>query len=126
MAYSADVLIVGAGIGGLTAAALLQERGFSTLTLEKNSYPGGSCASFRHKGYTFDAGASVFYGFSDSQESGTLNLHTRIFDRLGVNVPTIPDPVQIHFHMPEGFDVPVFYERDKYLGVLIKRFPHEE
>ena len=63
MAYSADVIVIGAGIGGLTAAALLQERGFSTITFEKNSYPGGSCASFRHEGYTFDAGSfTVFPG----------------------------------------------------------------
>ncbi len=126
MAYSADIIIVGSGIGGLTAAALLQERGFSTLTFEKNSYPGGSCSSFRRQGYTFDAGASVFYGFAENSKSGTLNLHTRIFNRLGVHVPTIPDPVQIHFHMPEDFDIPVFYEREKFLGALIQRFPHEE
>ena len=126
MANSADVIIVGSGIGGLTAAALLQAKGFSTLTFEKNRYPGGSCASFRHQGYTFDAGASVFYGFSDEGRSGTLNLHTRIFKKLGVSVPTIPDPVQIHYHLPNDFDVPVYYDRDRFLDVLIRRFPHEE
>lgn len=126
MAYSADVIIIGAGVGGLTAAALLQERGFSTLTFEKNSYPGGSCASFLHKGYRFDAGASVFYGFAEDARSGTLNLHTRIFKRLGVNLPVIADPVQIHYHLPGGFDVPVFYERERFLDALINRFPHEE
>lgn len=125
MAYSADIIVVGAGIGGLTAASLLQERGFSTLAFEKNSYPGGSCASFRHQGYTFDTGASVFYGFSEDGKSGTLNLHTRIFNRLDVRVPTIPDPVQIHYHLPNGFEVPVFYEKEKFLGALVRRFPHE-
>ncbi|MCW8795504.1 MAG: NAD(P)/FAD-dependent oxidoreductase [Chlorobium sp.] len=126
MAYSADVLIVGAGIGGLTAAALLQERGFSTLTLEKNSYPGGSCASFSHQGYTFDAGASVFYGFAGDEKSGTLNLHTRIFNRLGITLPTIADPVQIHYHLPDGLEVPVYYEKERFLATLIDRFPSEE
>ncbi len=125
MNYSADVIIIGSGIGGLTAAALLQERGFSTLTIEKNAYPGGSCASFHRKGYTFDIGASVFYGFSDDDRQGTLNLHSRIFRRLGVSVPTIPDPVQIHYHLPGELDVAVHYNQEKFLSELSRRFPHE-
>jgi prolycopene isomerase len=126
MAEHADVVVIGAGIGGLTTAALLQERGFSTIVLEKNRFPGGSCSAFRKGGYTFDAGASVFYGFSDDDAKGTLNLHSRIFRKLGVEVPTIPDPVQIHYHMPNGFDVPVHYDRIRFLECLYRRFPHEK
>ena len=66
MNESADVIVIGSGIGGLTAAALLQERGISTLVFEKNRYAGGSCSSFKREGYCFDAGASVFYGFGDN------------------------------------------------------------
>jgi prolycopene isomerase len=122
---SADVIVIGSGIGGLTAAALLQERGISTLVFEKNRYPGGSCSSFQREGYRFDAGASVFYGFGDNSTSGTLNLHTRIFRKLGVEVRTIPDPVQIHYHLPNGFSVPVYYDQHTFLDTLIARFPHE-
>jgi prolycopene isomerase len=122
---SADVIVIGSGIGGLTAAALLQERGISTLVFEKNRYPGGSCSSFQREGYRFDAGASVFYGFGDNSTSGTLNLHTRIFRKLGVEVRTIPDPVQIHYHLPNGFAIPVCYDQHAFLDALIARFPHE-
>lgn len=125
MTQSADVIVIGAGIGGLTAAALLQERGFSTVVFEKNAFPGGSCSSFTKAGYTFDAGASVFYGFCDDDAKGTLNLHTRIFRKLGVEVRTIPDPVQIHYHMPAGFEVPAWYDRSRFLESLSRRFPHE-
>jgi prolycopene isomerase len=125
MSNSADVIIIGSGIGGLTTAALLQERGFSTITLEKNSYPGGSCASFSRQGYTFDAGASVFYGFSRNDEHGTLNLHSRIFRKLGVDVDVVADPVQIHYHLPDSIDVPVFYDQEKFFASLTRRFPHE-
>ncbi|NTW51828.1 MAG: FAD-dependent oxidoreductase [Chlorobiaceae bacterium] len=125
MAETVDVIVIGAGIGGLTAAALLQERGLSTIVYEKNSFPGGSCSSFSKGGYRFDAGASVFYGFCDEDARGTLNLHARIFRKLGIPVLTIPDPVQIHYHMPAGFDVPVHYDRNRFLECLYGRFPHE-
>ena len=125
MNEAADIIVIGSGIGGLTAAALLQDRGISTLVFEKNRYPGGSCSSFQREGYSFDAGASVFYGFGENDKSGTLNLHTRIFRKLGLQVQTIHDPVQIHYHLPNGFSVPTYYDRHTFLDVLSARFPHE-
>lgn len=125
MNEAAEIIVIGSGIGGLTAAALLQDRGISTLVFEKNRYPGGSCSSFQREGYNFDAGASVFYGFGENCKSGTLNLHTRIFRKLGLQVPTISDPVQIHYHLPSGFSIPAFYDRHAFLDALRARFPHE-
>jgi len=126
MSETVDVIVIGAGIGGLTSAALLQERGFKTIVFEKNAFPGGSCSAFRKGGYTFDAGASVFYGFNEDDSVGTLNLHARIFRKLGVSLETVPDPVQIHYHMPAGFEVSAWYDRRRFLDVLIRRFPHEK
>lgn len=126
MSQSADIIVVGAGIGGLTVAALMQHAGFQTLTFEQHTVAGGSASMFRKKGYTFDAGASMFYGFGTNEQSGSLNLHTRIFERLGVSVKTIPDPVQIHYHLPNGFEVATHYDREKFLAELIERFPQEE
>lgn len=124
-ARPADVIVIGSGIGGLTTAALLQERGFKTILFEKNRYPGGSCSSFRRQGFLFDAGASVFYGFGQNGSCGTLNLHTRVFRKLGIDVPTIPDPVQIHYHLPAGFSVAACYDKEAFLESLARRFPAE-
>ena len=49
-----DVLVVGAGPGGLSAATALARKGFKVLLVEKNSVAGGNCTSFQKEGYRFD------------------------------------------------------------------------
>ncbi len=56
----ADVIVVGAGIGGLTAAALLAGAGRRVTIFEKNDYIGGACSSYQKAGYTFDRAVHLF------------------------------------------------------------------
>ncbi|WP_456486843.1 NAD(P)-binding protein [Candidatus Alkanophaga liquidiphilum] len=51
-----DIIVIGAGIGGLLAAALLCKH-FKTLVLEKLSFLGGRFSSFNYKGYELPTGA---------------------------------------------------------------------
>jgi all-trans-retinol 13,14-reductase len=81
-----DVAIVGAGIGGLTAAALLADSGLKVAVYEAHVVPGGYCHTFlrkeRHEGrpcvYRFDAGP---HDFSGVHPGGPVNA---ILTRLGV------------------------------------------
>jgi prolycopene isomerase len=50
-----DVIIIGAGIGGLVCGCYLAKAGLKTLVIEKNHYIGGYCTSFKRGGFTFDA-----------------------------------------------------------------------
>lgn len=50
-----DVIIIGAGMGGLTAGALLAKDGLKTLVIEKHSIPGGYATSFKRKDFWFDS-----------------------------------------------------------------------
>ncbi len=51
------VVIVGAGMSGLTAAAYLSREGYEVLLLEKNNQCGGLLNSFEREGFVFDSGA---------------------------------------------------------------------
>lgn len=51
--------VIGAGLGGLSAAVYLRNAGFSVDVFEKNSYPGGKAGSVRGNGFRFDAGPSL-------------------------------------------------------------------
>ncbi len=62
---SQQIIVIGAGIGGLTAAALLAQAGYRVIVLEAQTYPGGCASTFSHKGYRFDSGATVVGGLQD-------------------------------------------------------------
>lgn len=55
-----DVIIIGAGIGGLTCGAALAKAGRKVLICEQNPRPGGYVTSFKRKGFIFDGGLQSF------------------------------------------------------------------
>lgn len=77
-----DVVIVGAGIGGLSAAALLAHGGMRVLLLEKIHYPGGCASSYDKFGARFDVGATTFSGVAPTQPLADLFARIGTFDGL--------------------------------------------
>lgn len=55
-----SIIVIGAGIGGLTTAAHLAQQGLNVLVIEKNARAGGRCDQFKREGHTFDAGPTLF------------------------------------------------------------------
>jgi phytoene desaturase len=55
-----SVIVIGAGIGGLSAAIHLAKRGLQVTVLEKNSHAGGRCDRFCRAGHRFDTGPTLF------------------------------------------------------------------
>lgn len=54
------IVIIGAGIGGLSLGALLAKKGHEVHIIEKNEFPGGRANIFEAEGYTFDMGPSWY------------------------------------------------------------------
>ena len=118
-----DAIIIGSGIGGLVTASQLATKGAKVLVLEKYVIPGGSGGSFKRKGYTFDVGASMIFGFGDK---GYTNLLTRALKDVNEKCVTIPDPVQLEYHLPNNFSISVDKYYDQFINKLSATFPKEK
>eukprot|EP00884_Botryococcus_braunii_P012292 jgi/Botrbrau1/21063/Bobra.0144s0062.1 len=94
-----DAVIIGAGMGGLTTASQMASKGAKVVVLEKYLIPGGSAGHYNREGYTFDVGSSMMFGFG---KEGNTNLITRALEAVGKSLPTVPDPTQIHYHLPKS------------------------
>jgi hypothetical protein len=76
-----EVVVVGAGIGGLTTAALLAARGVDVCVLEKESRGGGCATTFERFGYEFETTAGLYAGWGDE------DIHARVYAELPVAPP---------------------------------------
>ncbi len=116
------VVVIGAGIGGLTAGALLAHRGYSVLILDQALVPGGCASTFKRKGFTFDVGATQVAGL----EPG--GIHHRIFSELGIDIPeaTHCDPACAVFLPGENTPINVWRDPDKWHSERIRQFPGSE
>ena len=86
MTNSVDVLVVGGGAAGLTAAAYCAKAGWHTLLLERASHTGGLVGSFEREGFTFDAGIRAL------EDSGVIAPMLR---SLGIDLPLVRNPVSV-------------------------------
>ena len=97
-----DVVVIGAGIGGLSCAALLARYGLSVAVVEAHYVAGGAAHGFVRDDFHFDAGPSYFLGLS-SPPGESINGVRQVLDAVG---ETLPDGVAIYnslkMYFPEG------------------------
>ncbi|HEY9748081.1 MAG TPA: NAD(P)/FAD-dependent oxidoreductase [Allocoleopsis sp.] len=109
-----DVIVIGSGIGGLSAGALLARYGKRVLVCESHNLPGGAAQSFVYQGFHFDAGPSFYAGLSDLH---SLNPLRQVLTVLEESVEAIAyDPLG-HYHFPEG-TFPVYCNPQRYRAAV--------
>ena len=86
MNHTVDVLVVGAGAAGLTAAAYCAKAGLNTLVCERAEKVGGLVGTFTHEGFAFDAGIRAF------EDSGVISPMLR---SLGISLELVKNPVTV-------------------------------
>lgn len=116
-----DVIIIGAGLGGLIAGAKLSKGGKKVLLLEQHSIPGGCATNFRRGDFYMEVGLHEMDGLHPK------DLKTRIFKDLGVfdyvNFLKVPE----FYRFKSGrVDMVVPHEVEEAKKALLGNFPAEE
>ncbi|MEM7555170.1 MAG: NAD(P)/FAD-dependent oxidoreductase [Cyanobacteria bacterium P01_A01_bin.84] len=115
-----DVIVIGSGIGGLSAAGLLARYGKRVAVCESHTIAGGAVHSFRRGGFKFDSGASFYCGLTNA---GSLNPVKQVFDILDESISAVRyDPLG-HYHFPEG-SLAIYSNSEKYLQEVTKFTPN--
>jgi phytoene dehydrogenase-like protein len=115
-----DVIVIGAGIGGLTAAALLSKAGLSVCVLEKEPHVGGYLAGYRRKHFIFD---TAIHWLNQFGPDGILD---KLFKAIGSDHPKAIEQCRIRRYKGENFDYLLTSKPDDMRDQLIRDFPDEK
>lgn len=113
-----EVVVVGGGIGGLTVAALLAQRGVNVCLLERESRVGGCAASFEKFGYSFEQGDGLYASWQAGE------IHDRVFSELPVAPPEVRllEPSYL-VRLPDQSEIAVTGNAEQFEESLNKSFP---
>jgi phytoene dehydrogenase-like protein/ferredoxin-NADP reductase len=118
-----DAVVVGAGLGGLSAAAFLSRAGKKVLLLERHRVPGGYASSFKRGRFEFEISLHELSGLGSSENRGPL---WKLFEEIGVldKVEFIRIPEFYRSVYPD-VDVTIPLGRENFEDEMARHFPAE-
>ncbi len=121
-----DIIVIGAGCGGLTAAACAAKEGKKVLLLERHNTPGGFASSFVRGRFEFDISLHQLCGFGKNPGAGDVR---QIFDYLGISEKIkwtdIPHSYRLITKSSDGspIDVTMPFGVENYIEAMEKYVP---
>ncbi|UCD83436.1 MAG: FAD-dependent oxidoreductase [Deltaproteobacteria bacterium] len=115
-----DVVVVGAGMGGLNAAALLAKRGLKVLAIDQHFLPGGCVSHVRRHDIAMDVGAAMLFGFG---ETG-YKPHRFVMNELEEEIDMIPHDSIYRVHI-YGKEITFWRDFERYFNELTAVFPNQ-
>lgn len=115
-----DVVIIGAGIGGLTAAALLAKCGLEVCVVEMAPHSGGYLVRFERDGFHFDTAIHWL------NQCGHDGLVRRIFDLIAPDSPKTIENKRIRRFVNDSYDYILTNTPDEMRDNLISKNKEEE
>lgn len=117
-----DVIVIGGGMGGLTAGALLTRRGLRVLLLEQGARTGGYVTSFKRGGFTFDATGAFLGACEEGEEFNTILNQTGALRHLCF----LPIETARNIYADFTLDLNLQGGFEAYISGVKELFPHEQ
>jgi all-trans-retinol 13,14-reductase len=127
---SHDLVVIGAGGGGLSTAAVLSQAGYDTVVLERHHDVGGYMCNFERMGYRFEASLHAIDGLDDSPYPGeaawTAGMNVDTFRALGIydKLELVKADPMYRVVYPD-LDLEIEADADLYLAQLQELYPQE-
>jgi phytoene dehydrogenase-like protein len=119
-----DVIVIGAGNGGLTAAVSLAQRRRKVLLLERHNIPGGCATSFIRGRFEFEVALHQLSGLGTEANPGPLR---GVLNNLGI-LDRVEFVEELHLYravIPDRLDITIPADREGAIDALKTRFPEE-
>ena len=116
-----DIVIIGAGLGGLTAGAKLAKEGKKVLLVEQHNIPGGCATTFKRKDYLLEVGLHEMDGLHKKDLKVRIFRDLDVFNRIDfLKVP------EFYRFLYKDYDIVIPHDPEEAKKVLLANFPEEE